>query len=95
MTRPKDAEEGLNPINCSASSDIQIIVPNIGCGTMRTTATHIAVLLQLDSMDKAVVLVSAAKALGMTLEDIVSEWNDKACRHCGVSVRLHDSSGCP
>lgn len=87
--------EEIDGYEVRKSAEHHIDVPNIGYGTMRTTATQIAIQLQLDNYDRVAILVSAAKAIGITLEEIIGEWNDKACPKCCASLRAHVNGQCP
>jgi hypothetical protein len=72
----------------------EIELLSIGLGTKRTSATYIAVLLQLEAKcERADILVSSAKALGITLEEIQDTFNDKMCSNCGMSMKMHKDRG--
>lgn len=68
----------------------EINLPCIGLGTLRTSGTYIAVLLQLeDKGQRANILIDVAKQLGLTLEEITDTYLDYGCPKCGISMKLH------
>lgn len=71
---------------------VTITAPDIGVGEMRTTASHIAVLLALDDMDPAEILVSVCKETGVSKRDILDEWDAEVCSECTMSTRFHGRS---
>ena len=72
----------------------EIDLPNIGLGTMRTSGTYVALLMQLeDKSQRAKILIDVAKKLGITLEEITDTYLDYGCPKCGMSMKLHKARG--
>lgn len=70
----------------------EIRLPSIGLGTMRTSGTYIALLLQLENKGRRVeIMVNAAKKLGISLEEITDTY--LGCPKCGMSMKPHKARG--
>ncbi len=87
-------ENNLTETNTERYAEVEAHLPSVGLGAMRTSATYIALLLYLEGNMAVDVLVSAAKELKISLEDITAEWNDKPCTKCGMSLLVHDELDC-
>lgn len=65
-----EAPVGQRPI-------VDVRLPDVGLGTMRTSGTLIGALLQMEGHDAVSVLVDAARTIGLELEDVIAEWRDQ------------------
>lgn len=75
------------------TQDIQLNIPSIGVGTLRTSATWIAVMLMAED-NPAQILAGIMKELSITPEQVSDEYHDKMCSKCGMSLLLHrDNNG--
>lgn len=81
------------------TSEVKEVPPEVefsneGLGTMRTSGSYIALLLQLESPEsRAGILVDVAKSMGITLQELIDEYTDAMCNKCGVSVSAHRDNG--
>ena len=79
---------------CCELLETRLHIPTIGTGTLRTSATWIAVMLMAeDPNSRADVLVSIMKELGITPQQIADEYNDTMCSRCGISMLAHRDNG--
>jgi len=76
----------------AALLEAHLVVPTIGTGTMRTSATWIAVMLMAEDC-QAEILASVMKELGISPEAVADEYHDEPCPNCGISKLAHRRNG--
>lgn len=71
----------------------QFQIPTIGTGTLRTSATWIAVMLMAEE-NPAEVLAGVMQELHISPDEVADHYHDKPCGKCGVSLLAHrDNEG--
>jgi len=84
-----------NEIDTQVAGEMpQVDFPDIGLGTCRSSGTMIALLLALEEpFSRAEILVHIAKKFGISLAELIEEYNDSMCSTCGCSTAAHRHNG--
>lgn len=71
----------------------KIEIPSVGVGEMRASASWLIVMLSAEdpSMRPAIIL-ETMKYLGITIEDLQAQADDKMCPQCGISLLAHEQN---
>lgn len=80
--------DDLGPPESSDLLKTRFDIPSIGVGTLRTSATWIAVMLMAED-NPAEILADTIKELGISPEEIFDYYHDEMCASCGMSKLLH------
>jgi len=84
----------LISVQGEGTKEIQIEVPSIGVGTMRTSGAWIVLMLAAeDPFQRPQILLEVMKRLGISIQDLQDQQDDKPCGNCGISLLLHRGNG--
>ena len=65
-------------------------IPSIGVGEMRTVGVWIIIMLAAeDERTRSQIILEVMEHLGISIDDLQAEANDKGCPHCGISLLSH------
>ena len=74
--------------------DSQIEVPSIGVGTMRTSGAWIVLMLAAETPGmRTSIILEVMKRLGISIQDLQDQQDDKPCGNCGISLLSHRDRG--
>jgi hypothetical protein len=88
-----------NEISKEIIQEIEIDLPSLGLGIMRTSETYIYALLKMENDKYAVleILADVAELFGINGNLIQEKQDDKMCSKCGGSLlhhRLYNDGNC-
>jgi hypothetical protein len=88
----------LITVQGEGTKDIQIEVPSIGVGTMRTSGAWLVLMLAAEEpFQRPQILLEVMECLGISIQDLQDQQDDKPCGNCGISLLAHRATGgkCP
>ena len=81
--------------NKDGKGNIEIDIPSIGAGRMRTSGAWMLLMLAAETRSmRPMIILEVMKRLEIRISDLQEVLDDKPCENCGVSLLAHSNGNC-